>query len=193
MDDDSMPAKCQHCGQEQSGDAWVPKTRLDKAIKARDEAAAAAKLAEEAHAAKLAEVEAQVAAAASVPDLQAQIATLTGERDGLVLRGQVMSAGLTDAEGIDLALLAWGRVAEDARPPGGLSEWLTSPAAPRGVRAYLPQAAAPKPAESGKAAAPVVPHQPSAQAGLTAEQIRALTPEQYLAHRASLASQLRGG
>ena len=93
-----------------------------------------------------------------------------------------MQAGITDAEGVAVVSTLWAALPEDARPSEGLTGWLTSSAAPRAVRAYLP----PPPGE----APPAAPRPPS-QAGvaavpppagtLTAQQLAAMSPTEYAA------------
>lgn len=186
MADEEGGAKCAHCGA--ANDAWIPKNRLDDVIKERR----AAKAAADEIAAKLAAADERLAAAA---ELEARLAQVAGERDRLALEGAIMGAGITDREGVSLAALAWSALAEDARPSEGIGAWLTSDAAPRGVRAYLPSAAPPAappapPAPKGTPGnAGVVPGQPPASGQLTAAQIDAMTPDQYRQHRAAL---LRG-
>lgn len=60
----------------------------------------------------------------------------------------IMSAGITDPEGVDFARIAYERLPEDGRPEGGVSAWLAdADSLPRGVAAYL----APKQAEQAEA------------------------------------------
>jgi hypothetical protein len=52
----------------------------------------------------------------------------------------MISVGLTDAEGVDMARLAYNRIKAEERPKGGIAEWLSNrDALPKGVQAYLPQ------------------------------------------------------
>ena len=73
--------------------------------------------------------------------LQQERDTLAGERDSWSQEREIMSAGITDPEGLEFARLAWQRMAEDQRPEGGLSAWLQArDGLPKAVQAYLPPA-----------------------------------------------------
>ena len=168
-----MGARCEACQHEHEN--WVPSERLSKATQDR-------KAAETARDEALAQVAEAVKAAARVAELEGTLATLTSERDRLTLTQGIMQAGITDAEGVAVVSTLWAALPEDARPPEGLTGWLTSSAAPRAVRAYLP----PPPGE----APPAAPRPPS-QAGvaavpppagtLTAQQLAAMSPTEYAA------------
>jgi len=186
------------CGKEHPD--WVPKERLSKVAQQRKDAEAARDEA----AAKVGELTEQLEAASQLSE---QVAQLTAERDKLTARATIMQAGITDPEGIEVVEALWAARPEDARPPEGLTGWLTSPDdLPRAVRAYLPeepQAAppsapegAPPPAASEGGATPPPPagHRPPGVQGartghppaagkLTDEQIRGLSPAEYRAWR----------
>ncbi|MCB9681829.1 MAG: hypothetical protein H6733_10180 [Alphaproteobacteria bacterium] len=108
---------------------------------------------------------------------RAELATLQGQyTEDRALWG----AGLTDPEGQDVARFLWSRVAEDARPEGGIGAWLSGL---RADGATPPKALAPYLGSGTTPAAPVTPN-PSrgvvpgpAPVGevLSAEQIRAVT------------------
>ena len=196
-----MSVTCE-CGKEHPD--WVPKERLSKVAQQRKEADAARDEA----VAKVDELTGQLEAASNLTE---QVAQLTAERDKLTARAAIMQAGITDPEGIEVVEALWAARPEDARPPEGLTGWLTSPDdLPRAVRAYLPQdppAAPPSPPEGGAPSAAseggvppstppappagyrppgvqgVRPGQPSTAAKLTAEQIRGLSPAEYKAWR----------
>lgn len=69
----------------------------------------------------------------------AELDSHKGQAEGWAVERSILSAGITEGEGLDFTLLAWQRVAEDARPAGGVAEWLTSrDALPKAVQAYLP-------------------------------------------------------
>jgi pyruvate dehydrogenase E2 component (dihydrolipoamide acetyltransferase) len=193
-----MPAACAKCGHEH--DDWVPASRLSEVAqqrKAAEEEAKAAKA--EAAQAKAAQEEA-TGKLAKLGEVEAALATTTAERERLALQAQVYEAGLTDKEGVGLALTMWAALPADARPSEGVGAWLTSDAAPRGVRVYMAQAAAAAPAatEAPAAAAPaaapaptgqqasktVVASQGLATGALTAQRIASMTPAEYRAAQA---------
>ena len=141
-----MSVTCE-CGKEHPD--WVPKDRLSKvAAQRKDAEATAADLQ-----AKVADLSAQLEASAALSE---QVATLTADRDRLTARAAIMQAGITDPEGIEVVEALWAARPEDARPPDGLTGWLTSPdELPRAVRAYLPSDAPTAPtADPAPAAAP---------------------------------------
>ena len=64
------------------------------------------------------------------------------EREASALERQILSAGITDAEGIDVVQTFYGKIPADGRPP--LNEWLANKEAlPRAVRAYIGEATPP--------------------------------------------------
>lgn len=68
-------------------------------------------------------------------------ATHKAEREAAALERQILAAGITDAEGIDVVQTFYGKLPADGRPP--LSEWLAAKdALPRAVRAYIGDATA---------------------------------------------------
>lgn len=147
-----MAVKCEQCGHEHS--EWVPRARLNERAEevatltaARDEALAKAAL------------------AARVPDLEAQL-TAARQDVGLVRLG-------LDDEGIQVARTLYKALPDDKRPDD-LASWVTSPDAPRAVKAYIPApapapapAATPAPTESPKPAA--APSAPPGTAGLSTQ------------------------
>lgn len=192
-----MAAACAKCGHEH--DDWVPASRLSEVTQQRKAAEGEAREAkEEAAQAKAAQEEA-TGKLAKLGELETALATTTAERERLALQAQVYEAGLTDKEGVGLALTMWAALPQDARPPEGVGAWLTSDAAPRGVRVYMAQAAAAAPAatEAPAAAAPaaapataqqasksVVATQGLATGALTAQRIASMTPAEYRAAQA---------
>jgi len=179
----------------------VPKDRLAKVAQQRKDAEAAAADLQ----AKVADLSSQLEASAALSD---QVAKLTADRDRLTARAAIMQAGITDPEGIEVVEALWAARPEDARPPDGLTGWLTSPdELPRAVRAYLPSdapapAADPAPADAptepaaapAATAAPTNGHrpagiqgvrssQPASSGRMTDEQIRSLSPAEYRAWR----------
>ena len=175
-----MGAKCEACQHEHEN--WVPAERLSKATQDR-------KAAETARDEALAQVAEAVKAAARVAELEGTLATLTSERDRLTLTQGIMQAGITDAEGVAVVSTLWAALPEDARPSEGLTGWLTSSAAPRAVRAYLPPppGEAPPPAAAAPPAAPKPPSQagvaavPPPAGTLSAQQLAAMSPTEYAA------------
>ena len=189
-----MSVTCE-CGKEHPD--WVPKDRLSKvAAQRKDAEATAADLQ-----AKVADLSAQLEASAALSE---QVAALTADRDRLTARAAIMQAGITDQEGIEVVEALWAAKPEDARPPDGLTGWLTSPdELPRAVRAYLPNDAptAPTPAPAAEpaaapaaTAAPVNGHrpagiqgvrssQPASSGRMSNEQIESLSRAEYLAWR----------
>ena len=194
-----MGVTCE-CGVEHSD--WVPKDRLAKVAQQRKDAEATAADLQ----AKVADLSAQLEASAALSE---QVATLTADRDRLTARAAIMQAGITDPEGIEVVEALWAARPEDARPPDGLTGWLTSPdELPRAVRAYLPSDASTAPtADPAPAAAPTEPaaapaataapvnghrpagiqgvrsSQPASSGRMTDEQIRSLSPAEYRAWR----------
>jgi hypothetical protein len=138
-----MPYDCPHCSK--SIDDVVPKVRLDKALEQRRKADQRATDAES----QL--DEAQSAATGSTAELD-KLRTAQEQHDTTVAEWQgkegkwgeeraILGAGISDADGIDFARLAWGRVAEDKRPEGGIGEWLSKGEdLPKAVQAYMPDA-----------------------------------------------------
>lgn len=195
-----MATKCEACGHEHEG--WVPADRLSRATQQRREA-------EQARDEALGKVEELQGSLGQLEELQGQLSALTAERDALSLRADIMTAGVTDPEGVSIVSTLWAALPDDARPPEGLSGWLTSPDAPRAVRVYLEQAAAapaPAPTEApkpGGSPAPV-PARPPSTAGLraapppstgapTPAEIATMSPEEYRAQRDHLLSLARQG
>jgi len=131
--------KCEGCGQEHTG--WIPESRLSEVTSARD-AARAEMTAAQGQAATL-----ETAAATHQKTLDAMAAQLevhTASAATWETERAVYQHGITEAEGVDFAQLAYGRIPADQRPAGGISEWLQNASAlPRGVQAYLPQPATP--------------------------------------------------
>jgi hypothetical protein len=129
-------------------------------------------------------------------ELETALATTTAERERLQLQAQVYEAGLTDKEGVGLALTMWAALPPDARPSEGVGAWLTSDAAPRGVRVYMAQTqtattqaqttaqAATTQATAQAASKSVVASQGLATGALTAARIAAMTTEEYRAAQA---------
>jgi hypothetical protein len=196
-----MGTKCEQCGHEHDG--WVPADRLSKVTEQRR----AAEAARDEALGKVAELE---EATGRLGELESQLSTLAAERDALTLRADIMSAGVTDPEGVAIVSTLWAALPDDARPSEGLSGWLTSPDAPRAVRVYLqqdeppaaPPAAEPPPAVPPAAPPPGVrppstqglrPTPPPAQGGPSAAQVAAMTPEQYRAQRDELLRLARQG
>ena len=123
---------------------------------------------------------------------------LTAERDGL-LQAQsgwaderaIMGAGVSDEEGISFVKMAWAALG-DAKPEGGLGEWLKSEDLPRGVKAYLEP-------ESGNVSTST-PRQPNPNAGtvpmpatgngIAMGDISRMSPKEWAARRESVWGQL---
>lgn len=185
-----MAYECPHCSAEIAD--IVPKARLDKERAKRSAAEEAATAHEQAIAEWQAKAEQGAAAAEELAAYKSKEQAWTEER-------AIIGAGITDAEGIQMARLAWSAVPSDQRPEGGVAEWL--PSAPRGVRAYLPDAkpseprsAAPAPASSAPPAAappavvpsPVAGRQPTGAAPLFGAGDAARMPaNEWAAKRAS--------
>lgn len=93
----------------------------------------------------------------------------------------IMRAGIADDDGIAVVRTLWERIPAEARPPEGISGWLsamTPDAAPLPLRPYLQRGIA----------APVTLPRPAANAGATGAQPAspgAVTVEQYRAARAA--------
>lgn len=187
-----MSVKCE-CGKEHPD--WVPKERLSKVTQQRKDAEAARDEALN----KASELE---ASAGRVTELEASLAGLQTQLGVAQMQGSIMKSGVVSEEGMAVVATLWAAVPEDARPPGGLSEWLTSSDAPQAVRVYLPQppteqppaAAAPAqppaappaaapPAASPPSSAGVHNQPPSANGTPTAQQIDAMSDAEYAAWR----------
>jgi hypothetical protein len=100
--------------------------------------------------AKTTELQATIAehgkAAKGWEKLQQERDQLLAERNSWADERAILSSGISDPEGIDMARLAYGRIPEGERPKGGLSEWLGDrEKLPKGVQAYLPAPADAKP------------------------------------------------
>lgn len=115
---------------------------------------------------------------------------LLAEKAGWAEERAIVGAKVTEQEGIDFIRLAWSRVPEEARPKGGLPEWLGErEKLPKGVQAYLPP-----PAQDNKQVAkPPAPNagtrQPPA-GGFTAEQLPGMSMQEYAQSREAIWSQL---
>lgn len=133
-------------------------------------------------------------AAKELEAVRSQVSAFDAERAKWSDERAMISAGLTDEEGIAVAQAAYARVAEAARPKGGIGEWLKDKdKLPKGVRAYL--AAEDKPADkappvqpAAKAQAPASDRAARQVAGTPAPLPRpsALTSEGYTDARASI-------
>lgn len=162
-----MGVKCSGCGVENTG--WIPEDRLSKAVADRQTAQSALDAA-------TAELE-QLRASAEVAETkraeaEATAATLQGERSNWATERQLMLAGVTDPEGLQIAQILWERMEADQRPES-ISQWVHSEAAPRAIRAYIPSpeaapaAAAPaEPAPTPPPAEPARPALPNGNAGI---------------------------
>lgn len=165
-----MGVKCSGCGVENTG--WIPEDRLSKAVADRQTAQSALDAA-------TAELE-QLRASAEVAETkraeaEATATALQGERSSWATERQLMLAGVTDPEGLQIAQILWDRMEADQRPES-ISQWVHSEAAPRAIRAYIPSpeaapAPAPAPAEPAPTpppaeAAPARPALPNGNAGI---------------------------
>lgn len=165
--------------------------------------------------------------AAVAPKL-AEVTTITAERDALRATHEaaiaewtakettwqteraILGAGITDPEAADFVAHAYGKVTPDAEgKKPALGEWLQNrEALPRGVRAYLPEAAATaqtaaSTATGAAAIATAAKAQPRVNAGatqaapvnapFTAAQIAAMTPAEYAKNRAAIMASLPRG
>lgn len=127
-------------------------------------------------------------------------ASSKAEREALRLEREIMSAGVTDAEGMEYVQHAYSKLPAENRPP--LGEWLANrDGLPRAVRAYLsdptpaPQAAPPQPAQAS-APAPAtskatIPQAPTAPESWTPEAISRLSPAEFKANREAIFAALR--
>jgi hypothetical protein len=189
-----MPASCAKCGHEH--DDWVPASRLSEVAQQRKTAEEEARVAKVEAAQEKARAEEAAGKLGRLGELETALATTTAERERLQLQAQVYEAGLTDKEGVGLALTMWASLPPDARPSEGVGAWLTSDAAPRGVRVYMAQAqtattqaqattqAATTQATAQAASKGVVASQGLATGALTAARIAAMTTEEYRAAQA---------
>ena len=142
-------AACESCGHEHTN--WIPSSRLSQVVQARDEARGRAESAEQRLATAKTEAGAKVSTAEQkMTEMEALLGASREEITRLVASHQEAStmwgqekaaygAGISDAEGVDFARIAYQRVPESNRPEGGITEWLTNrDALPKAVQAYLP-------------------------------------------------------
>ena len=127
------------------------------------------------------------------------------EREALRLEREIMSAGVTDAEGMEYVQHAYSKLPAENRPP--LGEWLANrDGLPRAVRAYLsdptpaPQAAPAQPTQPTQPATPApatskatIPQAPTAPESWTREAILRLSPAEFKANREAIFAALRTG
>jgi hypothetical protein len=164
-----MPVKCEACQHEHAD--WVPQSRLDKALTQKRDAAEASK----AHLAKIGELETQLATAeqtaSSSAELQAEVDRLKAEQASFGVEREILQAGITDQDGIDLVQYMYNKLDADDRP--SVSDWLGGDSLPKGIRAYMPTEGTSVPTEGTQApeppaAAPAAPTGlPSGNAGVT--------------------------
>ncbi len=131
--------------------------------------------------------------------------TYKSEREAAALERQILSAGVTDAEGIEYVQHAYSKLPADGRPP--LAEWLANrDGLPKAVRAYLSEpapsaapAAATAPATATVAPAPVpmprsnagaVQSAPPAATAWSAEAISKLSPAEFKSNRDAIMASL---
>ena len=150
-----MAVKCSGCGADNTG--WIPEDRLSKVVADRQ----AAQDALEAATAELGQLkEATTAAESKRAEAEATAATLQGERSSWATERQLLMAGVTDPEGLQIAQMLWDRMEPEQRPES-ISQWVTSETAPRAVRAYMAQPAAPSQPATEPAPAPTEPARPA--------------------------------
>jgi len=138
----------------------VPKARLDQALRQREETTARAAEAEAARDQALAKVTAaaaqQATLAQSLADAQKRIteteARLTAEREAWTAEKEFVTAGIVDADGLEVASLLYSRLPAEGRPKR--TEWIASfradpTKAPKPLSPYLTVAQA---AAAGQAA-----------------------------------------
>ena len=195
-----MPAQCTKCGEEHPD--WVPASRVSTVTAQRR----AAKEEAEALAAQVEalneKVKASETAQATIDALTSQLGEWQSKEAAWSTEKAVMGAGIYDAEGVGVVSLLYGQVPADARPSGGIAEWLSNrDALPRAVRAYLPQpatdAAPAAPASPDAAAQPAAPRPPAdpnrgarlatdAPAAFPQGSVSSMTTEQYRAQRGAV-------
>jgi hypothetical protein len=191
-----MP-KCK-CGEDHPD--WVEASAIEKATKAAEAKVTAAT-------AKVTDLETQLASTSKkVSEVEGQLQTWTAKEQTWSVERAVTRAGITDDEGLAFTVHAWERVPEANRPKGGISEWISAKdALPKGVRAYLPEAAAAGGAAGGANTTTTTPAAanplPRAGAGVdpkgsapapgrfTAEQIRAMSLDEFRTHQAAILAQ----
>lgn len=124
------------------------------------------------------------------------------EREALRLEREIMSAGVTDAEGMEYVMHAFSKLPAENRPP--LGEWLANrDGLPKAVRAYLsdptpaPQAAPTQPAQASTPAPATskatIPQAPTAPESWTPEAIARLSPAEFKANKEAIYAALRTG
>jgi len=133
--------------------------------------------------------------------LDEQKAMSKAEREALRLEREIMSAGVTDFEGLDYVQHAYSKLPAEGRPPIG--EWLANrDGLPKAVRAYLSDAAAPTattaaptpaPAPAPSTARAAVAAAPDAPQSWTPEAIARLSPQEFKANREAIFAALRAG
>lgn len=186
-----MAINCSNCGAVVEG--AVPKADLD---------ALAEKLT--AAEARVTELEAEVAAAAAATEKVAELEGKVAELEGQVVSEQIektmIIAGLIDPEGQEICRMCWDMLPEDKRP-ASLSEWLADKDnLPKAVLAYMPADEAgavetPAAVETSttvvRTSTTVVPGGAAPGAGeFTADQIRAMSDEEFAKYEAAILAQI---
>jgi len=133
--------------------------------------------------------------------LDEQKAMSKAEREALRLEREIMSAGVTDSEGLDYVQHAYSKLPAEGRP--SISEWLgNKDALPKAVRAYLSDtstpttttaAPTPAPAPAPSTARAAVAAAPDAPQSWTPEAIARLSPAEFKANREAIFAALRAG
>ncbi len=206
-----MGVKCPNCNAEHEG--WVPKERLDTVAEQRRQIEAELTTTKSEVSEWKTKWESASGDLAQLEAYKNQVAEYQGKESSWTVERSILRSGITSDEGIDFARLAWDRLPEDKRPEGGIESWLNnSEALPHGVKVYLPQSQARVEPEAPKVettttqvspetqqqqppprgSSTVVPGGNAAgQPTFTREQILAMSPEEYAAHREAIQASFR--
>lgn len=143
-------------------------------------------------ASRYAELEAKFAASeksvAKITALESELAQYRDKEANWTTERDIMSAGVTDPEGLAFVTQAWRSLADDVRPKGGVKEWLESgETLPKGVRIYLPEQANQSGNGTSGSDKTVVNHR---SRDLKAKPISQMSPEEYKQHRESIFADL---
>ena len=179
-------------GDEQDGesqrDQMIPRDRFDRVYAER----ADLKKQVSARDAQIADLQSQLEGHAPQLEELAKLQQLQGQ---WTIERSIMSAGITDPEGVDFTALAYQRLGDDPPP---ISEWLAArDELPRGVLAYMAEPAQPK--QEPDQPKPKQPVDKTAAGGnplvveFTPEQIANMSPGEYRENRDAILAQRQRG
>jgi hypothetical protein len=195
-----MTVTCSGCGA--NVDGAVAQSVADQAFaNARAEKKRAEELA--AQVTELSEKAAELGKITETRDqLAKQLNELEAHKNAWETERSFLQAGLTDAEGLEFARIAYSRLPENERP--AIADWLANrDQLPKAVQAYLPASQAqaptePQPAPQQKAAAPINPNNgvvPTSNApeNFPPGSISSMSVDAYRQHRDAIIASISGG